>query len=44
MARTISGRMVDITEHIEKCVQEDKEILAEMARLDRLPSLAKAKT
>lgn len=43
MARTVSGRMIDVTEHMKKCVQEDREVLRAIANLDRPSSLAKPK-
>jgi len=35
MARTADGRIVDIKEYLKKCVEEDKEVLEAIAKLDQ---------
>jgi hypothetical protein len=35
MARTSDGRIVNIKEYLKKCVEEDKEVLAAIAKLDQ---------
>jgi len=37
MAKDANGRHVDITEVMQKCVQEDREVLETLAKLDQTP-------